>query len=68
MGLSPSAITLTAQSLATTRSTATLGSIAGGSTLSVDIYVWYEGNDTYCTTANAVIVEALKIQVEFTGA
>lgn len=67
LGENPSVVTLTAQSLATIGTGSTLGSLSGGATLDVDVYVWYEGNDTNCTTANAATVEALKVTVNFMG-
>ena len=30
-----------------------------------DVFVWYEGNDTYCTSANATATEALSIDFSF---
>ena len=68
VGDTPSSITLAAQAISTVGTASTLGSLAGGATLDVDVYVWYEGNDTECTTANAVSVESLKVVVEFAGA
>lgn len=33
----------------------------------VKVYLWYEGQDKYCTTANSVNVEALNVSVNFVG-
>ena len=60
--------TLTAQSLAETGlSNADFGSITQGTNKTVTIYVWYEGNDVNCTSANSVTVEGLKVSVTFVG-
>ena len=43
----------------------TLGAVSNTAYSEVKIYIWYEGQDTNCTTDNAVHVEQLKITVRF---
>ena len=45
-------------------STDTLGAVTTAYS-TVDIYVWYEGQDAACTSSNSINVEALDIAVEF---
>ena len=41
--------------------------VASTAATQVDIYIWYEGQDTACTTANSVTIENLRIDVAFTA-
>ena len=61
--------TLTAQTVSTTgQANADFGAINQGTDKTITIFVWYEGNDTYCTSANSVSVESLKVKVLLAGA
>ena len=61
--------TFTSQALSTVGLvTADFGEIVQGTNKTVTVFVWYEGNDVNCTSANAVNVESLKVSVQFTGA
>ena len=57
-------VTLTAVNTAS----ASLGSVAQNAYTQVDVYIWYEGQDANCTSANSVNVEALSISIGFTAA
>ena len=43
----------------------TFGSITAGDVVAVKVFVWYEGNDTYCTSANATLNENISIELAF---
>ena len=42
-----------------------VGATAGANELTVKVYIWYEGQDGNCTSANSVNVEDLKINLGF---
>ena len=47
--------------------TANLGEVTSGEYRIVDVYIWYEGQDANCTSANSIEVEELSISLEFTA-
>ncbi len=58
--------TLTAQTITSVNdANATLGAVAQTNSVQVDVYVWYEGNDKNCTSANSVTTEGLTIDIKF---
>ncbi len=59
--------TLSDQALATLGTTSTFGEIST-TEKALTVYVWYEGNDTACTSANSVSVENLSISIDFQAA
>ena len=44
---------------------ATLGAVTSTAYTQVDVYIWYEGQDENCTSANAVTVEETSISIVF---
>lgn len=48
--------------------TATLGAVSSSAYTTVDVYIWYEGQDENCTSANSVNVEEVVVTVSFTAA
>lgn len=47
---------------------ATLGAVTSTAYTKVDVYVWYEGQDAACTSANSVTVEETSISIVFKAA
>ncbi|MBO7731015.1 MAG: hypothetical protein J6S67_00630 [Methanobrevibacter sp.] len=47
--------------------TADFGQILQGTDKTITVFVWYEGNDINCTSANSVNVETLKVSVTLSG-
>jgi len=47
--------------------TAVLAADIGASPKQIDIYLWYEGQDSDCTAHNSTIVENITVSIEFKG-
>lgn len=60
--ISDTAVTVTTAGSAT----ATLGEVTTAYS-TIDVYIWYEGQDPNCTSANSVNVEQITISIEFIG-
>ena len=65
-----STVSSTAEAITTAGTGATIGTLTAGETagankLDVTIYVWYEGQDAACTSANSINVETLNVSVKF---
>ena len=51
--------------ISTAGTNTTLGRVTADSSVKIDVYVWYEGQDASCTTSNSVNVEELAISIKF---
>lgn len=56
---------VTAQTTTTQTNDTTLMSTISTTPVAVDIYVWYEGQDTNCTSTNSLVAENLMVKVAF---
>ncbi|MBO7086470.1 MAG: hypothetical protein J6W25_05080 [Bacilli bacterium] len=71
-GLTSTTLAADNETITTVGTSATLGELklgatagASSNTLTVYVYVWYEGQDASCTSANSVNVEELLVKVSF---
>lgn len=65
-GILGGAVASTYETLSVVGTTATLGSVGVTETL-VTVYIWYEGQDENCTSANSINVEELSVSISFSA-